>query len=96
LPKFLYIPDQEVDAVRLELKKYGIQMPAFQKIGGMLADDSAADTAGLHAAIIAINEAIDRKVQNYASYIIINVLWLSIKLHFGKKLKKILWMLIII
>lgn len=62
--KFLYIPDEEINAVGLELKKYGIQMPAFQKIGGILANDLGADTAVLHAAIIAINEAIDRKVLN--------------------------------
>jgi hypothetical protein len=48
--------------VRLELKKYGIQMPAFQKIGGILANDLAADSIVLHAAVIAINEAIDRMV----------------------------------
>ncbi|XP_069669169.1 ras GTPase-activating-like protein IQGAP1 isoform X2 [Periplaneta americana] len=53
--------DEEIDAVRLELKKYGIQMPAFKKIGGILANDLEADSAVLHAAIIAINEAIDRK-----------------------------------
>jgi hypothetical protein len=80
LLKFLYIPDQEIDAVRLELNKYGIQMPAFQKIGGMLADDLAADTAVLHAAIVAINEAVDRKVLSLVGYISINALWLSIKL----------------
>jgi hypothetical protein len=64
LLKFLYIPDEEISAVGLELKKNGIQMPAFQKIGGILANDLAADTAVLHAAIVAINEAINRKVLN--------------------------------
>ena len=54
--------DEEIDAVRKELKKYGIQMPAFKKIGGILTNDLQEDTAVLHAAIIAINEAIDRKV----------------------------------
>ncbi|PNF36843.1 hypothetical protein B7P43_G08858, partial [Cryptotermes secundus] len=53
--------DEEINAVGLELKKYGIQMPAFRKIGGLLANELGADTAVLHAAIIAINEAIDRK-----------------------------------
>jgi hypothetical protein len=60
----LYISDEEIDAVSLELKTHGIQMPAFQKIGGMLADDLAADALVLHEAIIAINEAIDIKVLN--------------------------------
>lgn len=64
LLEFCFIPDEEIDAVRLELKKYGIQMPAFQKIGGILANDLAADAAVLHAAIIAINEAIDSQVPN--------------------------------
>jgi hypothetical protein len=59
-----FIADEEIDAVSLELKKYGIQMPPFQKIGGYLANDLAADAAVLHAAIIAINEAIDSKVPN--------------------------------
>jgi Ras GTPase-activating-like protein IQGAP2/3 len=45
-----------------ELKKYGIQMPAFQKIGGLLANDMPVDKATLHAAIIAINEALDNEV----------------------------------
>ena len=64
LLEFCFIPDEEIDAVRLELKKYGIQMPAFQKIGGILANDLAADAAVLHAAVIAINEAIDSQVPN--------------------------------
>jgi hypothetical protein len=72
LLKFLFIPDEEIDAVRLELKKYGIKMPAFQKIGGILANDLAPDSAVLHAAIIAINEAIDRKVLNQAKHNFVN------------------------
>lgn len=48
--------------MHLELKKYNIVMPAFQKIGGLLAGDVAEDAAVLHAAVIAINEAIDCQV----------------------------------
>lgn len=48
--------------MRLELEKYGIQMPAFSKIGGILANELSVDEAALHAAVIAINEAIDRQV----------------------------------
>ncbi|XP_015122620.1 ras GTPase-activating-like protein IQGAP1 [Diachasma alloeum] len=50
--------DAEIDTVSAELKKYGIQMPAFQKIGGLLTNSMAGDTAALHAAVIAINQAL--------------------------------------
>eukprot|EP00061_Rhincodon_typus_P015826 g43728.t1 len=46
--------------MRKELEKYGIQMPAFSKIGGILANELSVDEAALHAAVIAINEAISR------------------------------------
>lgn len=52
---------QEIDSVCHELKKYGVTMPAFQKIGGLLAGELDCDSASLHAAIISINEAIDEK-----------------------------------
>nr|XP_014425895.1 ras GTPase-activating-like protein IQGAP1 [Pelodiscus sinensis] len=48
--------------MRSELEKYGIQMPAFSKIGGILANELSVDEAALHAAVIAINEAIDHQV----------------------------------
>lgn len=54
--------DEEISAMRKELEKYGIQMPAFSKIGGILATEMTVDDAALHAAIIVINEAIDQKV----------------------------------
>ncbi|XP_063995334.1 ras GTPase-activating-like protein IQGAP1 [Diachasmimorpha longicaudata] len=50
--------DAEIDTVSAELKKYGIQMPAFQKIGGLLTNSMAGDTAALHAAVIAINQSL--------------------------------------
>uniref|UniRef100_A0A8C3AH66 IQ motif containing GTPase activating protein 2 n=1 Tax=Cyclopterus lumpus TaxID=8103 RepID=A0A8C3AH66_CYCLU len=46
--------------MRSELEKYGIQMPAFSKIGGILANELSVDEAALHAAVIAINEAVER------------------------------------
>ena len=78
--------------MRSELEKYGIQMPAFSKIGGILANELSVDEAAcksvfnslisfrwvlcrslmslrltrvntlisVHAAVIAINEAVDR------------------------------------
>uniref|UniRef100_A0A672GR99 IQ motif containing GTPase activating protein 2 n=1 Tax=Salarias fasciatus TaxID=181472 RepID=A0A672GR99_SALFA len=41
---------EEISNMRSELDKYGIQMPAFSKIGGN----------PVHAAVIAINEAVDK------------------------------------
>ncbi|XP_026504265.1 ras GTPase-activating-like protein IQGAP1 [Terrapene carolina triunguis] len=54
--------EEEISNMRSELEKYGIQMPAFSKIGGILANELSVDEAALHAAVIAINEAIDRQV----------------------------------
>lgn len=48
--------------MKIELEKYGIQMPAFSKIGGILANELSVDEAALHAAVIAINEAVDRRI----------------------------------
>jgi len=56
------IPEEEISAMRAELEKYGIQMPTFSKIGGILANELSQDDAALHAAIIAINEAIETRV----------------------------------
>ncbi|XP_053573714.1 ras GTPase-activating-like protein IQGAP1 [Bombina bombina] len=53
---------EEIDIMKSELEKYGIQMPAFGKIGGILASELSVDEAALHAAVIAINEAIDHGV----------------------------------
>ena len=44
-----------------ELKKYGLQLPAFSKIGGILANEMPVDEAALHAAILAINDAIEKR-----------------------------------
>ncbi|XP_067878649.1 ras GTPase-activating-like protein IQGAP1 isoform X2 [Heterodontus francisci] len=46
--------------MKTELEKYGIQMPSFSKIGGILANELSVDEAAVHAAVIAINEAIER------------------------------------
>lgn len=54
--------DEEIDAVSMELKKYNIQMPPFQKIGGLLTTNMEGDTAALHAAIIAINQSLFTQV----------------------------------
>ncbi|KAM6936029.1 ras GTPase-activating-like protein IQGAP3 [Lycodopsis pacificus] len=52
--------EEEINNMKSELDKYGIQMPAFNKIGGLLANELSEDEAAGHAAVIAINEAVDR------------------------------------
>ncbi|XP_011877026.1 PREDICTED: ras GTPase-activating-like protein IQGAP1 [Vollenhovia emeryi] len=50
--------DEEIDTVTKELQKHDIQMPAFQKIGGLLTNSITTNTATLHDAVIAINQAV--------------------------------------
>ncbi|KAM3873707.1 ras GTPase-activating-like protein IQGAP3 [Diretmus argenteus] len=52
--------EEEINNMKRELDKYGIQMPAFSKIGGILANELSVDEAAVHAAVIAINKAVDR------------------------------------
>lgn len=40
-----YVSEEEISNMRLELEKYGIQMPAFSKIGGILANELSVDEA---------------------------------------------------
>ncbi|NXE24430.1 IQGA2 protein, partial [Ardeotis kori] len=54
--------EEEISNMRKELEKYGIQMPSFSKIGGILASELSVDEAALHAAVIAINEAIQKGI----------------------------------
>ena len=35
----ILLSEEEISAMRKELEKYGIQMPAFSKIGGILASE---------------------------------------------------------
>lgn len=37
--------EEEINNMKLELDKYGIQMPAFSKIGGILANELSVDEA---------------------------------------------------
>ncbi|KAI5940649.1 ras GTPase-activating-like protein IQGAP3 isoform X3 [Manis javanica] len=53
---------EELSNMASELAKYGLQLPAFSKIGGILANELSVDEAAVHAAILAINEAVDRGV----------------------------------
>uniref|UniRef100_A0A673NRJ4 Ras GTPase-activating-like protein IQGAP1 n=1 Tax=Sinocyclocheilus rhinocerous TaxID=307959 RepID=A0A673NRJ4_9TELE len=57
---YIRFTEEEISNMRKELDKYGIQMPAFSKIGGILANELSVDEAALHAAVFAINEAIDK------------------------------------
>ncbi|XP_043245091.1 ras GTPase-activating-like protein IQGAP1 [Amphibalanus amphitrite] len=54
--------EAEIDAMSAELRKYGLSLPTFGKIGGILASEMPVDKAALHAAVIVINEAVDRQV----------------------------------
>ncbi|XP_007441316.2 ras GTPase-activating-like protein IQGAP3 isoform X1 [Python bivittatus] len=51
--------DEEINHMKGELEKYGLQLPSFSKIGGILAKELSVDEAAVHAAILAINNAID-------------------------------------
>jgi len=48
--------------MKAALDKYGISMPHFGKIGGILANEMSDNDAALHAAIVAINDSIDKGV----------------------------------
>jgi len=39
------LSEEEIDNMKSELEKYGIQMPAFSKIGGILANELSVDEA---------------------------------------------------
>uniref|UniRef100_A0A8C3SSX3 IQ motif containing GTPase activating protein 3 n=1 Tax=Chelydra serpentina TaxID=8475 RepID=A0A8C3SSX3_CHESE len=52
--------EEEINNMKRELEKYGLQMPAFSKIGGILASELSVDEAAVHAAVLAINEAVER------------------------------------
>uniref|UniRef100_G3WR35 IQ motif containing GTPase activating protein 3 n=1 Tax=Sarcophilus harrisii TaxID=9305 RepID=G3WR35_SARHA len=54
--------EEELNNMTSELAKYGLQLPAFSKIGGILASELSVDEASVHAAVLAINEAVERGV----------------------------------
>ncbi|XP_006895969.1 PREDICTED: ras GTPase-activating-like protein IQGAP3 [Elephantulus edwardii] len=53
---------EELSNMASELAKYSLQLPAFSKIGGILANELSVDEAAVHAAVLAINEALERGV----------------------------------
>ncbi|KAF4021228.1 hypothetical protein G4228_013169 [Cervus hanglu yarkandensis] len=56
------IAAEELSNMASELAKYDLQLPAFSKIGGILANELSVDEAAVHAAVLAINEAVERGV----------------------------------
>lgn len=47
--------DEEISNMRRELEKYGIQMPAFSKIGGILANEVCVEKYYLYS-VFSANE----------------------------------------
>lgn len=41
----LCLSEEEINNMKIELEKYNIQMPAFSKIGGILANELSVDEA---------------------------------------------------
>jgi len=52
------------------LAENGIELPKFQKIAGLLSEDTKGDTLTLQEAIMEINNAILSKVVNYYYFFI--------------------------
>lgn len=42
---FFVFSEEEINNMKIELEKYNIQMPAFSKIGGILANELSVDEA---------------------------------------------------
>lgn len=47
--------EEEISNMRSELEKYGIQMPAFSKIGGILANELSVDEAACKSSDVSLN-----------------------------------------
>ena len=50
---------EQISAMKSALDAYGLPMPQFKRIGGLLAEELPVDEAAFHAAIMAINDALD-------------------------------------
>jgi len=53
--------EEEISAMDAALSEAGIQMPQFGKIGGVLAAEIGEDAAAVHAAVLAINQALKQE-----------------------------------
>lgn len=56
---FFFYPEEEISNMRSELDKYGIQMPAFSKIGGILANELSVDEAARESSDIQLFPVFD-------------------------------------
>eukprot|EP00054_Salpingoeca_dolichothecata_P008119 m.46389 g.46389 ORF g.46389 m.46389 type:complete len:1559 (-) comp17519_c0_seq1:93-4769(-) len=54
--------EEEISAMDKELERLGVQMPKFNKIGGLLAKEVGEDEALMHAAILAINQGLEKQI----------------------------------
>lgn len=69
--------EEEISEMTRALQDYGISIPAFNKIGGILEKEIGVDEAAKHAAVIAINEILQKedpdstleKLQNKKAYL---------------------------
>ncbi|KAE8636071.1 hypothetical protein XENTR_v10002827 [Xenopus tropicalis] len=84
--------EEEISNMRKELEKYGIQMPSFNKIGGILANELSVDEAALHAAVIAINEALDKGVASQTMVTLRNpnAMLLNVEERFAEEYQNVL------
>lgn len=48
----LSVSEEEINNMKIELEKYNIQMPAFSKIGGILANELSVDEAACECLLI--------------------------------------------
>ncbi|XP_063679642.1 ras GTPase-activating-like protein IQGAP2 isoform X3 [Bolinopsis microptera] len=53
--------EEDITEMRRALEDYGISIPAFNKIGGILEKEIGVDEAGKHAAVIVINEILQKE-----------------------------------
>ena len=53
--------EEDITEMRRALEDYGISIPAFNKIGGILEKEIGVDEAGRHAAVIVINEILQKE-----------------------------------
>ncbi|XP_063480935.1 ras GTPase-activating-like protein IQGAP3 isoform X3 [Symphalangus syndactylus] len=52
---------EELSNMASELAKYGLQLPAFSKIGGILASELSVDEAAVHGALEVVDDALERQ-----------------------------------
>ncbi len=63
--------NEEIFTMSNALSSYGLPMPQFRKIGGIMASEMPVDEATLHAAIIAINAILDQDEDQQVTHFLI-------------------------